>query len=70
MKKIKTIKHTCVLDTDLDKPNWSCDENDLLCDIKRFMQEYYVGFFTNDGKGLVVKFNNGQSFCVSVKEIK
>ncbi|MGN0765982.1 MAG: hypothetical protein ACI4MO_05850 [Christensenellales bacterium] len=67
---MKTKQYTSVLDTDLDKPNWTCDENDLLCDIKRFMQEYYVGFFTADGKGLVVKFNNGQSFHVLVKEIK
>ncbi|MGN0788566.1 MAG: hypothetical protein ACI4MY_01405 [Christensenellales bacterium] len=67
---MKTKRYTSVLDTDLDKPNWTCDEKDLLCDIKRFMQEYYVGFFTNGGKSLTIKFNNGQCFCVSVKEIK
>ena len=44
------------------------DEEDMLCDIKKLLSEYYIATFNADGKELNISFNNGQKFCVSVKE--
>lgn len=70
MDNIKFNEHLCVTDTELDKVSWSCDAKDILLDIKFFMRKYYNGFFNEDGESLNLKFNNGQRFIVSVKELK
>ena len=70
MKSIEKEEHVCAVQTELDKTMWVCDTKDLINDIKYFMREYYVGFYSEDGERLVIKFNNGQKFMVSVSEIK
>lgn len=47
---------------------WAVKEEEMLCDIKKLLSEYYIATFTADGKSLNISFNNGQKFCVSVKE--
>ena len=49
---------------------WACNVDDILRDIKIFMRENYIACYDEDGKDLVVKFNNGQKFSISVNEIK
>lgn len=48
--------------------SWIVGEDDLLCDIKKLLSEYYIAAFSAKGKSLNISFNNGQRFCVSVKE--
>lgn len=50
--------------------NWVCDVDDILRDIKIFIHENYTACYDEDGKSLIVKFNNGQKFRISVNEIK
>lgn len=50
--------------------SWIVDEDDLLCDIKKLLGEYYIATFNANGKSLCISFNNGQKFCVTVKEAK
>ena len=40
---------------------------DLFLDLKVLLKEYYMGTFTNDGKGLMLNFTNGQKFLLSLK---
>lgn len=47
---------------------WAVNEDEMLCDIKKLLSEYYVATFTADGASLNISFNNGQKFCISVKE--
>ena len=70
MERIETMENSVVTDTELGNATWVCDESDVLSDIKFFMRQYYVGFYTQNGNGIIIKFNNGQKFCVSVNEIK
>ncbi|MDE7454678.1 MAG: hypothetical protein K2M64_02490 [Clostridia bacterium] len=44
------------------------EEDDMLCDIKKLLSEYYLATFSYGGKELNVSFNNGQKFSISVKE--
>ena len=48
---------------------WSCDALDVLLDVKFFLKEYYPAFFEDDGKSLIVKFNNGQKFKITAEEM-
>lgn len=47
---------------------WAVKEEEMLCDIKKLLSEYYIATFTSDGTALNISFNNGQKFCVSVRE--
>ena len=42
---------------------------DLFLDLKVLLKEYYMGTFTNDGKGLTLNFTNGQKFLLSLKAV-
>ena len=46
------------------------DELSMLMDLKVLLKDYYTAMFTSDEKGLEIKFNNGQTFVVTVKEKK
>ena len=46
------------------------DSLSLLLDLKVLIKEYYTATFTADEKGLVIGFNNGQKFKISVEEIR
>lgn len=70
MNEVKEKKHGCIMDTELDIVGWTCTERDVLCDVKFFMKEYYSGFFNDDGNKLIIRFNNGQKFSLSVEEIR
>lgn len=70
MEKIQSTKRACVTDTEMEKVSWSCEAKDVLSDIKFFMREYYVGFYDENGENLIVQFNNGQKFSISVAEVK
>lgn len=59
--------------TDLEnenKLNYVIDINSLLTDIKVLLKEYYVATFSEDGNNLVLKFNNGQKFKLTLFEEK
>lgn len=47
---------------------WTVEESEILCDIKKLLSEYYLATFNADGTSLNISFNNGQKFCVTVKE--
>lgn len=47
---------------------WTVDEDEMLCDIKKLLNEYYLATSNADGASLNISFNNGQKFCVIVKE--
>ena len=70
MNKIIPAQYFCVLENAVDTQSWVCDAQDVLRDIKFFIRESYVGFYSETGESLVVKFNNGQKFRISVVEIK
>lgn len=44
------------------------EEDEMLCDIKKLLSEYYIATFNSGGKTLNISFNNGQKFCITVKE--
>lgn len=48
---------------------WAVYEEEMLCDIKKLLSEYYVATFSADGTSLNISFNNGQKFCVTVKDV-
>lgn len=59
--------------TDLENENnlnYVIDINSLLTDIKVLLKEYYVATFSEDGNNLVLKFNNGQKFKLTLFEEK
>lgn len=70
MERIKKFKHFLATDTELDNVTWSCESNDILRDIKFLMREYYTGFYSEIDNGLIIRFNNGQKFKLTVSEIK
>lgn len=47
---------------------WTVDEDEMLCDIKKLLSEYYLATFNADGASLNISFNNGQKFCITIKE--
>ena len=49
---------------------WTVDEEEILCDIKKLLSEYYVATFDAEGKSLNISFNNGQKFGITVNEKK
>ena len=49
---------------------WFCDTDDILRDIKVFMRENYIACYDEEGESLILKFNNGQKFKISVNEMK
>lgn len=59
--------------TDLEnenKLNYIIDINSLFTDIKVLLKEYYVATFSEDSNNLVLKFNNGQKFRLTLFEEK
>lgn len=50
--------------------NFKIEAGDLLFDLKVLLKEYYIATFTDDGKSLLINFNNGQKFKLSLEEIK
>ncbi len=50
--------------------NFKIDASDLLLDLKVLIKEYYVATFSDEGKSLVISFNNGQKFKINLEEIK
>lgn len=55
---------------DLPDINWKVEPNEILCDIKFLLREYYVATFGIDEKSLILGFNNGQKFKITVSEIR
>ena len=50
--------------------NFKIDARDLLLDLKGLIKEYYIETFSDEGKSLVISFNNGQKFKINLEEIK
>ena len=65
MNKMEKSEHVCVV----DKEGWVCDAQVVLREIKFFMKEYYMGFYSEDGEGLCIKLNNSKKFLITVKEL-
>ncbi len=67
----KQIKHTFVTKTDVfDKQvEIKIDIFDLLSDLKVLMNEYYFATFESSEQSLVIGFDNGQRFRLSLEEI-
>ena len=64
-------EHTFVTELDCSEGlKWAVNEEELLCDIKVLLSEYYPATFTADCNALNVSFNNGQKFILTVKELK
>lgn len=64
-------EHTFVTELDCSEGlTWAVAEYELLCDIKALLSEYYPATFNADSNALNISFNNGQKFCVTVKEKK
>ncbi len=47
---------------------YTVEAHDLLIDIKVLLKEYYAATFNNDGQTLIMRFNNGQVFHLTLKE--
>lgn len=52
----------------IEKANRSCSEQDVVFDIKYFMQDFYFAKFISNNNEVRVLFDNGQRFTISVKE--
>lgn len=64
-------EHTFVTELDCSEGlKWAVEADELLCDIKALLSEYYPATFTADCNALNVSFNNGQKFVLTVKELK
>lgn len=50
--------------------NYRIVERDLLLDIKCLLRDYYVATFDEEGARLTLRFNNGQTFVLEIKEKK
>ena len=48
--------------------DFTVDAMDLLTDIKVLIKEYYLATFCESGDSLNIKFNNGQTFKLSIVE--
>ena len=62
--------HICLTKVAGEEIKWVCEEKDLLLDIKYLIKEYYVATINSKGNVLNIKFNNGQKFAITIKEIK
>lgn len=49
---------------------FTVDEKSLLLDLKVLIKEYYAATFSENGNLLLLKFTNGQTFLLSVNEVK
>lgn len=49
---------------------YTVDEESILYDLKFLLSEFYIATFRKNGNGLKLKFNNGQTFVLSAKEVK
>ena len=66
------VQHTKLLEVFMnnqnEKANRSCSEQDIVFDIKYFMQDFYFADFISNGNELKLLLNNGQCFTILVKE--
>ncbi len=46
------------------------DEESILLDLKALLRDFYVATYTQEEDALKLQFNNGQTFIISVKEVK
>lgn len=53
-----------------DKLQFKVDELSLLLDVKVLLKDYYTATFTESENALRINFDNGQTFEISVNEIK
>jgi hypothetical protein len=62
--------HLFLTETEGAKDNlkYTVGAKDLLIDLKVLLKEYYAATFTEDGSSLIMKFTNGQVFCLNLKE--
>lgn len=49
---------------------FTVDEKSLLLDLKVLIKEYYAATFSENGNSLLLKFTNGQTFLLTVNEVK
>lgn len=52
----------------IEQTNSRCNEQDIVFDIKYFMQDFYFADFISNGNELKLLLNNGQCFTILVKE--
>ncbi len=53
-----------------DKLQFKVDELSLLLDVKVLLKDYYTATFTESENALRINFDNGQTFEISVNEVK
>ncbi len=53
----------------IEKPSIVCNEQDIVFDIKYFIQDFYFAKFIASENHLQVNFDNGQKFIISVREL-
>lgn len=58
-----------IFNTRLCDLQYKVEIEDLFLDLKVLLKEYYMGTFTNDSKGLMLNFTNGQKFLLSLKAV-
>lgn len=68
----KDAKHLFVTEMESAGQNlqFTVDEKSLLLDLKVLIKEYYAATFSENGNSLLLKFTNGQTFLLSVNEVK
>ena len=50
--------------------DYEVDAESLLFDLKVLLREYYAATFTVEEDALKLRFNNGQKFILSIKEVE
>ena len=58
----------CNEEIELAKNEPPIKESDLLLEILPLMQEYFVGDIKSDGKSILYRMPNGQSFLITAKQ--
>ncbi len=53
-----------------NKLQFKVDELSLLLDVKVLLKDYYTATFTESENALRINFDNGQTFEISVSEVK
>ena len=54
----------------LDRKDTGMTELQVLADLRALLKDYYFATLTFEEKGLEIKFDNGQTFTITVKEKK
>ncbi len=49
--------------------NFKCDEKDVAIELKVLLEEFYIADIADKENSITLKFHNGQTFKIDIKEV-